>query len=76
MGAVCSKVVEAYKHLKSPLVDRIRLWVSHNKIPIYPMFYLLKADYNLGATSPEASQHGEDESLRMRFHGLSLVFRV
>ena len=25
-----------------PQVDRIWLWVCDNKIPIYPMFYLLK----------------------------------
>ena len=30
----------------SPL-NRIRLWVYSNKIPIYPMFYLLKGDYTL-----------------------------
>ena len=28
-----------------PLVDRIWLWVYYNKIPIYPIFYLLKGDY-------------------------------
>ena len=28
-----------------PEVDRIRLWVYPNKIPIYPIFYLLKGDY-------------------------------
>ena len=28
-----------------PEVDRIWLWVYHNKIPIYPIFYLLKGDY-------------------------------
>ena len=27
------------------LVDRIWLWVYYNKIPIYPIFYLLKGDY-------------------------------
>ena len=25
-----------------PLVDRIWLWVYYNKIPIYPIFYLLE----------------------------------
>ena len=30
-----------------PEVDRIWLWVCHNKIPIYPIFYLLKGGYNL-----------------------------
>ena len=29
---------------RSPEVDRIWLWVCHNKIPIYPIFYLLKGD--------------------------------
>ena len=28
-----------------PSVDRIWLWVNHNKIPIYPIFYVLKGDY-------------------------------
>ena len=28
-----------------PEVDRIWLWVYFNKIPIYPIFYLLKGDY-------------------------------
>ena len=29
-----------------PYVDRIRPWVSYNKIPIYSIVYLLKGDYN------------------------------
>ena len=28
-----------------PEVDKIWLWVYYNKIPIYPIFYLLKGDY-------------------------------
>ena len=28
-----------------PEVGRIWLWVDYNKIPIYPIFYLLKGDY-------------------------------
>ena len=28
-------------------VDRIWLWVYYNKIPIYPIFYLLKGDYRV-----------------------------
>ena len=28
-----------------PQVDRIWLWVHYNKIPIYPIFYLLQGDY-------------------------------
>ena len=28
-----------------PQVDRIQLWVYQNKIPIHPIFYLLKGDY-------------------------------
>ena len=27
-------------------VDGMRLWVYNNKIPIYPIFYLLKGDYS------------------------------
>ena len=30
-----------------PEVDRMWLWVYYNKIPIYPIFYLLKGDYPL-----------------------------
>ena len=33
------------------LVDRIWLWVHYNKIPIYPVFYLLKRDYTLSPKS-------------------------
>ena len=29
-----------------PSVDRIWLRVYQNKIPIYPIFYLLRGDYN------------------------------
>ena len=29
-----------------PQVDRIWLWVYYNKIPIYPIFYLLQGDYS------------------------------
>ena len=31
-------------HNIRPEVDRIWLWVYCNKIPIYPVFYLLKGD--------------------------------
>ena len=37
-----------FKSLESPYVDRIWLWVYYNKIPMYPIFYLLKGDYVLG----------------------------
>ena len=30
-----------------PQVDRIWIWVSYNKIPIYPIFYLLKGGYRV-----------------------------
>ena len=29
-----------------PSVDRIWLWAYYNKIPLYPIFYLLKGDYS------------------------------
>ena len=29
-----------------PEVDRVWSWVYDNEIPIYPVFYLLKGDYN------------------------------
>ena len=32
------------KPYSPPKVDRIWLWVYDNKIPIYPIFYLLKGD--------------------------------
>ena len=35
-----------------PSVDRIWLWIYQNKIPIYPLFSLLKGDY-----MPSASLH-------------------
>ena len=28
----------------APYVDRIWLWVYHNKVPTYPIFHLLKGD--------------------------------
>ena len=37
-----------------PKVDRVWLWVYYEKIPIYPIFYLLKGDYtswDLGVTN-------------------------
>ena len=41
--AVIICVTLAYSH---PYVDRIWLWAYYNKIPIYPIFYLLKGNYN------------------------------
>ena len=35
-----------FKVYSPPQVDRIWLWVQYNKIPIYPIFYLLTGDYN------------------------------
>ena len=31
-------------------VDRIRLWVNYNKVPMYPIFDLLKGDYGFEAS--------------------------
>ena len=39
-----------------PEADRIWLWAYFNKIPIYPVFYLLKGDYEV----PDA-QYGMGE---------------
>ena len=39
-----ARVCEGYS---PPKVDRIWLWVHYEKIPIYPIFYLLKGDYIL-----------------------------
>ena len=37
-----------------PKVDRIWVWVYSNKIPIYPIFYLLNGDYACcSSTVPE-----------------------
>ena len=30
-------------------------WVQYNKIPIYPIFYLLKGDYKLSNPAPSSS---------------------
>ena len=39
--------LEVQLKLQSPLrFDRIWLWICHNKIPIYPIFYLLQGDYS------------------------------
>ena len=35
-----------------PSVDRISHWEFYNKILIYPIFYLLKGDYNMGFVKP------------------------
>ena len=32
-----------------PKVDRIWLWVYHNKIPIYPILYLFMGDYRFSS---------------------------
>ena len=37
------KALLAYRPVEG---DRIWLWVYRNKTPIYPIFYLLKGDYN------------------------------
>ena len=36
-----------FRAYSPPSVDRIWLWVDHNKIPIYPIVYLLKGDYRV-----------------------------
>ena len=36
---------------RPPYVDRIWLWVDYNKIPMYPIFYLLKGDYRLNMSN-------------------------
>ena len=50
---VCSsnlgKMIQALgsnpKPFSPPEVDRIWLWVYYNKIPLYPIFYLLEGDH-------------------------------
>ena len=39
-----------------PQVDRIWLWIYENKIPIYPIFYLLKGDYTCLIRQSEPGQ--------------------
>ena len=41
-----------------PQVDRMWLWVYYNKIPIYPIFYLLKGHYRFASllTGRQAEQ--------------------
>ena len=41
-----------------PQVDRIWLWVYFNKIPIYPIFYLLKGDHR--PFQPQKNGQGAD----------------
>ena len=50
-GMVPRASTETPRSYSPPSVDRIWLWVVHNKIPMYPIFYLLKGDYN-----PKAAQ--------------------
>ena len=43
-----SRLVESsllFRMYSPPLVDTTWLWVYFYKIPIYPIFYLLKGDY-------------------------------
>ena len=46
-----------------PEADRIWLWVYFNNIPIYPVFYLLKGDYEV----PRRSVRNGGMGLRARF---------
>ena len=38
-------------------VDRIQLWVYYNKIPGYPIFYLLKGDDKPQGLTPKPSEN-------------------
>ena len=38
-------LLRSFGSLLSPYVDRMWLWVCYNKIPIHPIFYLLKTDH-------------------------------
>ena len=40
-----------------PAVERIWLWMSSNKIPIYPIFYLFNGNYVSSAASLAAAMH-------------------
>ena len=39
--------VQGLRVYSPPEVDRIGFWVHYSKIPIYPIFYLLKGDYRV-----------------------------
>ena len=39
--------------LSSPL-SRYNIWVYYNKVPIYPIFYLLKGDYRSWRSKKDA----------------------
>ena len=41
-----------------PEVDRIGLWVYDTKIPIYPIFYLLKGDHIPWVKAPRSMKGG------------------
>ena len=43
-------------------MDRIWLWVYCNKIPIYPIFYLLKGDYRAGGLRGLGVKGSTDEN--------------
>ena len=48
----CNQTIQHYRELGfrdivTLEVDRRRLWVCYDKIPIYPIFYLLKGDYRV-----------------------------
>ena len=49
------------KSYSPPYVDRIWLRLYYNKIPIYPVFYLIKGDYICGSVEkhPGLSRVGE-----------------
>ena len=42
-----------------PYVDRTWLWVVHNEIPIYPVFYVRKGDYRFSTVLGFTTLHCE-----------------
>ena len=56
-----------------PKVDRIWLWVYYNKISIYPIFYLLKGDYNISVRIVSPSERRLSHGFEMNASYFRLV---
>ena len=59
------------------IVHRIWLWAYYTKIPIYPIFYLLKGDYRGKGLGFTAGNQGLGFMVvKLRFRGSGSGFRV
>ena len=72
----CMHACSETLHMKAyspPQVDRKWLWVYYNKIPNYPIFYLLKGDYTCKYIHPGAEKHS---SLQLRIECSHVLVRI